>query len=98
MTFSGIKEKTIGAALKEWLKESGIDDKINETRLLNEWENVVGAVINQHTISKRISKQVLFIKLDSASLRHELGYAREKLCKQLNNTVDKEIIKTIVFT
>ncbi len=96
--FSGRKEQTIGDALNEWLKDSGMNDKIFETRLLNEWANIVGPVINQHTTSKRIHKTVLYIGLDSASLRHELGYAREKLCQQLNKAVGKEIIKTIVFS
>jgi len=96
--FSGRKEQTIGDALNEWLKDSGMNDKIFETRLLNEWENIVGPVINKHTTSKRIQNTVLYISLDSASLRHELGYAREKLRQQLNNTVGKEIIKTIVFS
>ena len=96
--FSSRKEQTIGAAIKEWLKESGMDDKMIETSLLNEWENIVGPIINNHTTSKRIHNTVLYISLDSASLRHELGYAREKLRQQLNKTVGKEIIKTIVFS
>lgn len=95
--FSGRKEQTIGAAIKEWLKQNDMESKMDETRLLNEWDKVVGPIISKHTISKRIEKSVLYIKLDSASLRYELGYARDKLRTQLNNSVNKDIIKTIVF-
>ncbi len=96
--FSGRKEQSIGSAIKEWLKKSGMESKMNETKVLNEWDSIVGPIISNHTISKRIDKSVLYIRLDSASLRHELGYARDNLKNQLNNTVGKEIIKTIVFS
>ncbi|OYT14939.1 MAG: hypothetical protein B7C24_15700 [Bacteroidetes bacterium 4572_77] len=96
--FSGNKEKKMSAAIKEWLNENNLDSKIEETRLMSEWENIVGSLINEHTVSKRIDKGVLYIKLDSASLRHELSYARDKLKNNLNKTVGKEVIINIVFT
>ena len=55
--FSGKKEKSMGAAIKEWLKENGMDSKMTETRLLDSWEPIVGPVIHQHTVSKRIDKK-----------------------------------------
>ncbi|NOR88495.1 MAG: DUF721 domain-containing protein [Bacteroidales bacterium] len=96
--FSGRKELTLGAAIKEMLKENGIADKFDETHLLSEWDQIVGPIISQHTVSKRIDKSILFVKLDSASLRHELSYARDKLKIQLNKVVGKEVIKDIVFS
>ncbi len=95
--FSGRKEQSLGAAIKEWIKESGMETKMDETRVLDEWDHIVGPIISKHTISKRIDKSVLYIKLDSASLRYELGYARDNLKKQLNSTAGKEVIKNIVF-
>lgn len=96
--FSKRKEVSLGDAIREMLKENGMEDKMVETRLLNEWDNVVGPIISQHTISKRIDKSILFVKLDSASLRHELSYARDHLKKQLNQTVNKDVLKDIVFS
>ena len=95
--FSGKKELKMGDAIKEWLEDSGLESKMDETRLLSEWENIVGAIINHHTVSKRIDKKILYVKLDSASLRHELSYARDHLKKQLNKVAGKELIKDIVF-
>lgn len=96
--FSGKKELRIGDALKEVLQDHGLEQKLEETRLLDEWENIMGQHINQHTLSKRISKSILYIKLDSAALRHELSYSRDKLKQALNKTCGKEIIKDIVFS
>jgi len=96
--FSGRKEKNIGAAIREWLKAQGFEEKMDETRILDEYDKIVGPIISQHTIAKRIDKSVLYVKLDSASLRYELGYARDKLKSQLNKVVDKELIKNIVFS
>jgi len=96
--FSGRKEQSLGAAIKEWLKENGMESKMDETKILEEWDQIVGPIISKHTTSKRIDKSVLYIRLDAASLRYELGYARDKLKKQLNNVVGKEVIKNIVFS
>jgi len=96
--FSGKKEMKIGEALKEVLHDHGLDQKIEETRLLEEWEQMMGQHINKHTLSKRISKSILYIKLDSAALRHELSYSRDKLKQALNKSIGKEIIIDIVFS
>ena len=96
--FSGRKEQSIGAAIKEWLKSQGMEGKMAETRILEEYDKIVGPIISQHTTSKRIDKSVLYIRLGSASLRYELGYARDKLKSQLNQVVGKNIIQNIVFS
>lgn len=95
--FSGRKEKILGDVLKDVLKENGMDVKIDETKLLQEWENIMGKHISNHTVSKRVSQSILYVHLDSAALRHELSYRRDDLKKALNNAVGKEVIKDIVF-
>lgn len=98
MIFSGNKEQSMGETIKEWIKHTGVEKKIEETRLLEKYEDIVGPLITKHTVSKRIERSILYIKLDSASLRHELSYARDQLKKQLNLSVGKDLIKDIVFT
>lgn len=96
--FSGKKELKIGDALREVLQENHLEEKVEETRLLAEWENIIGQHINKHTLSKRISKSILYIKLDSAALRYELSFSRDKLKQALNKSVGKDVIKDIVFS
>ncbi len=95
--FSGRKEMKIGDALKKVLQENDLEEGVDETKLLQEWENIMGKHICNHTISKRVSQSILYVHLDSAALRHELSYRRDELKKVLNYAVGKEVIKDIVF-
>ncbi len=96
--FSGQKEIKLGDAIKEFLKEMHIDEKVDEVRALEAWERMMGEHINNRIISKRISKSILYIHLDSAALRYELTFRREELKNAINKTVGKPVVKDIVFT
>lgn len=96
--FSGRKEMSLGDAIRALLRTNGMEEKLEETRLLEGWDRMMGQHISQHTISKRVSKSILYIKLDSAALRHELGYRRQEIKNALNHSVGKSVIKDIVFS
>jgi len=98
MAFSGRKEISFGDALKAAFEESGIDNKLKETRLLENLNQILGEHISKHIQSKRISKSILYIRLDSAALRHELSYRRDELKKALNESIHQELLKDIVFS
>lgn len=98
MAFSGRKEISLGEALKAAFKESGMDNKLQETRLLENLNQILGEHISKHIQSKRISKSILYIRLNSAALRHELSYRRDELKKALNESIHQELLKDIVFS
>lgn len=95
---SGKKEIKLGDAIKAAFEESGINERLEETRLLENLESILGKHISKHIISKRISKNILYIRIDSAALRHELSYRRDELKTALNKTISKELIKEVVFS
>lgn len=67
------------------------------TKVVNSWEAVAGKLISKHTENIYVRGDTLYIKLDSPALKEELSYAKERLVKAINNAVEKEAIKTIVF-
>lgn len=91
-------DQTLKEVINELLEAYKLGDKLKEVRLIGSWEKVVGKLINKHTKNLYIKKKVLFVKLDSAALRNELSYARQKIIKALNKEADKEVIDDIVFT
>jgi predicted nucleic acid-binding Zn ribbon protein len=54
-------------------------------------------MIAKHTVQLRINKKVLYVEVDSAALRNELTYAREKLKKALNRKVKDNVIDEVVI-
>ncbi|MDZ7740250.1 MAG: DUF721 domain-containing protein [Bacteroidota bacterium] len=90
-------ELSLGDAIREFLKEYQLEGKIEETRVIHAWEKVVGKMISKHTKNLYIKRKILFVKLDSPALANELGYAREKIKKSLNEEVGVEVIEDVKF-
>ena len=85
-------------ALAAFLKDNNLESKLQETRVINAWEEVVGKLITRHTDQLQIKDRVLYVKVDSAALREELSYQRSKLVKDLNKAADVEAIDDIRLT
>lgn len=84
-------------AISAFLKDNNLESKLNETRIISSWEEVVGKLISRHTNQMYIKDRILFVKVDSAALREELSYQRSKLVKKLNAATGIEAIEDIRF-
>ena len=90
-------DQSIGAAIKEFLQSYHLEERMNETRLIHSWEKVLGKLIAKHTRSLKINNKILFVSIDSPSLRNELAYQKEKIVNSLNSEVNARVIDDIVF-
>lgn len=94
----GSNEITLGQAIKELLKTYKLEDKMTEVKLVNSWESVVGKMIAKHTLDIRLKNRKLFVKMDSAAITNELGYAKTKMIKALNKEAGADILDEIFFS
>jgi len=90
-------EQSLRSAIEEFLKAFRLQDKLNETKVLHSWEKVVGTMVAKHTLNLSIRKKVLFVKVDSAALRSELLFSKEKIISALNQEVTVSVVEEIVF-
>ena len=90
-------DQSLGDAIREFLHSYRLEDKLNETRLIQSWEKVVGAMVSKHTQGLYIKNRILFARIDSSALRNELSYSREKIIRDLNQEASSDIIEDIVF-
>ncbi|MDL2213112.1 DUF721 domain-containing protein [Bacteroides sp. OttesenSCG-928-E20] len=89
--------ESIGVLVRKFLRQECLEGPLNEQRLLNSWDEVVGPVITSYTRELYIRNQTLVVHLTSAALRQELMMGRELLVKNLNEKVGAEVIRDIVF-
>ena len=87
----------INEVLDDSLKSLNIDHKLDEVRLINSWEEVVGKTITKYTNGLFIKKKKLFVNLDSSVVRNELYMIKDELIDALNKKAGKKIIEEIVF-
>ncbi|MEI6748417.1 MAG: DUF721 domain-containing protein [Bacteroidales bacterium] len=90
-------EITLKEAIEGLLISYKLADKLDETRIVASWENVVGKLIARHTENLYVKSRILFVKLDSAALRNEMAMAKSKLIVSLNKNSGKEVIDDIRF-
>ena len=90
-------EQTLREVLDSFLKRYKLNDGVYEAQLIKSWEKIAGTYISQHTEKIFIKKGHLFVKISSPALKNELSFAREKLVKALNDSVDRHVIDEIIF-
>ena len=90
-------DQTVKEAIDALLRTYGLDGKMREVRLIGSWEKVMGKMIARHTKEIFIRDRKLFVRVDSAALREELSYAKEKLVKMLNEEGGGNVIDEVVL-
>lgn len=88
---------TLKEAIQEFLNLYRLDDKLLEQQVIRAWPEVMGKLISNHTKDLYIRNKILYVKLDSAPLRNEMSFAREKICKALNRAVKSDVIRDVVI-
>ena len=90
-------QRGIKQAIEELLKTFKLKEGLTSVRLKTSWEKIVGPLIANHTKDISIRNKVLYISLDSAALRQELLYGKEKLILLLNEATGEKMIDDIVL-
>ena len=91
------KPQSLGDALDEVIERLGLEDKIDETNVIETWAELAGAKVNAVTKSVWMKNGKLFVKVTSPAWRHELHLSRSDWCSRLNDRLEKPIVDEIVF-
>jgi len=91
------EEISIGDAIDQLLQHYKINAKIQETHILNVWDDTMGEDVAKRTEKLFIRDRKLHVKINSPALVQELYLSKTAICKKLNKIVDNEIIEDIVF-
>ncbi len=90
-------EHTLKDLIRQLLDNYKLQDGITRTRLVGSWEKIAGTYIAAQTEKIYIKQDILYLKLKSSTLKHELSYAKSKLIESLNKSVGQDVIREIVF-
>ena len=87
----------VGDAIKELLKQYHIDEKFDEANVVSSWERLVGKPIAKRTKKVFIRNHVLFVELNSPSLKHDLSYSKSSILELFQKEFGKDLVKEIVL-
>lgn len=88
---------SISEALSLLLERSKWKPKVNELRMKQEWEAIVGKTISKYTRSLLLNGKRLTIYTDVAPLKQELLLGKEQLAANINEYFGEKVVEEIVI-
>jgi predicted nucleic acid-binding Zn ribbon protein len=89
-------EKPLKAVIESMLEAYQLKAKINEVRIINEWEKAVGPIVSQNTEKLYVRRGKLYVYLTSSVIKNELVFARQQIIQRLNEAIGEEVITELV--
>lgn len=84
-------------AMQDMLKEFRLKPQFDETRVKSLWEKIMGKTVATYTSNISVRKNVLYLTILSAPLKHELSFAKDKIKSRLNEEMGEEYVKEVVI-
>ena len=91
------KTKTIKEVLESYVRQFKLSDKLNEVKINEIWEKLMGVSIAKHTTKIELKKNKLYVFVDSSIIKSELYYAKNKIVMAINAEVGNKLIDEIVL-
>ena len=95
---NGPKKPTkLGDALQSYLRESGLDERVEEAGVVPEWAERVGAAIAAVTMPLRTSRGTLLVAVRTSAWLMELRLMEREILRRLNEGRERGRIERIRF-
>ncbi|MBL4593786.1 MAG: DUF721 domain-containing protein [Flavobacteriales bacterium] len=91
------KESPLKQTIDKLLRAYGYQDQLDEIELIKIYEGLVGKMFANHTQKIGFKNKILYVKLDSASLKQELSYVKEGLVEKINRELGRRVVDKIVI-
>jgi len=88
---------SIGSIIKQWLRDSGLEEKVQQQSVPNYWVEIVGEAVARHAEVERIDRGKMFIRVSSAVWRNELMLRRDDIRRRINERFGAEIVQEIIL-
>ncbi|MFD2828187.1 DUF721 domain-containing protein [Leeuwenhoekiella polynyae] len=89
--------KSIRDVLGAFVEKNKLQKGIDKVDVAEAWRDVMGPAIAKYTTQIKLDGDRLIIQLSSSVLREELSYGKEKIQRNLNEELGREIIKKVIL-
>lgn len=90
--------KKVSDSFQSWLTDNHYLDKSLGFHITENWKEIVGNTIYQHTAKISVHIPKIFLKIDNSSLKELLYMDKALLINKVNDYLKKDVIQEIVFT
>ena len=87
----------IGSAIQHMLREFHLKAKFDEANVVASWERLVGKPIAKRTKKVFVRNKVVFVELDSPSMKHDLNMHKAQILSILRKEFGEDSVGEIVI-
>jgi predicted nucleic acid-binding Zn ribbon protein len=91
------KPVKLGDALQSYLRDSGLEERVEEAAILPEWADRVGTAIAAVTMPLRVSRGTLLVAVRTSAWLMELRLMERDILRRLNEGRERGRIERIRF-
>lgn len=89
-------QQSLGDVVHQVIDYYRLGTKLDEININRIWNRNMGTMIARHTNKVYLHDKVMVIELDSAALRAELSYGKEKIKHMINNELGREVVEEVL--
>ena len=90
-------ELSLKDVILDIIKKGNLSYGIDKVQAKEAWKAIMGNGILEYTQNIRLQGDKLFITINNASLKENLSFRRSELALSVNNYLQKEVVKEIIF-
>ncbi len=88
-------DKHLKDVIQDLLEVYKLRPKINEAKLVEAWERLMGKTIAKSTSKISLKDEVLYLQIDSSVIKSELSFAKSKIIELVNKELGGTYIKGV---
>jgi len=88
--------QTMGQAIRQLLDSYRLTTKFDEANLIGSWERIAGKPIAKRTKNIYIRNKILFVELDSPSMKHDFSLHKGQVLELFKKEFGAGIITDII--
>ncbi len=88
---------SLGDSIQSLLQSLGLKSKVDQYRVLDLWDEIVGEAIAKVARPDRVNDHVLYVRVKGMSWRTELVFQRQEILRLISDKVGKNVITDIRF-
>lgn len=88
---------SIKQAVEKWIDAFRLRKKFDESSIVQAWPEIIGPSIANRTQQIYIKDKKLFVKVESAVIKHELSIMRRQIVGRINEYVGQVIVEEFII-